>query len=184
MIAEGETIRLRPVVEADHEDIVAIESDLEGQFLADDDPPFRSPAQVRALLSDVLGKEHLRLFAVERTDDGGFVGTCGISVDARNRAGEVGILLRRTAWGTGAGTDAMQALADLAFRHLNLHRVWLTVFATNERAIASYRKVGFVEEGRWREDVWRDGRYVDQVVMAILREEWPAHGTEDAPAPQ
>lgn len=184
MIAEGETVRLRPVAEADHEDIVTIGSDLDGQFLASDDAPFESPSQVRSWLSDVLGKEHVRLFAVERIDDGGFVGTCGISVDARSRVGEVGISLRRTAWGTGAGTDAMRVLVDLAFRHLNLNRVWLAVFATNERAIASYRKVGFVEEGRWREDVWRDGRYVDQVVMAILREDPPPRGTEDAPAPQ
>lgn len=176
MSFEGELVRLRPVLDEDRDDILAIELDPEVLSLADDEPPLASLARARAWLADVLDKGHVHLLAVERLDDRGFLGTCGISIDARSRVGEVGISLRRSSWGTGVGTDAMRVLVDVGFRHLNLDRIWLTVFATNERAIASYRKVGFVEEGRWREDVWRDGRYVDQVVMAVLRAEWPSTG--------
>ena len=31
---------------------------------------------------------------------------------------------------------------------------------------------GFVEEGRMREHIWLDGRYLDNVLMGILRDEW------------
>lgn len=174
MSFEGELVRLRTVRDEDHDDIVAIETDPEGQRLANDDPPLATPAEVREWLSGVLAKDTVHLFAVERLDDGGFLGTCGIGVDARSRVGEVGISLRRSSWGTGVGTDAMRVLVQIGFSELNLERIWLAVFSTNERAMASYRKLGFVEEGRWREDVWREGRYVDQVVMAVLREDWPS----------
>ena len=59
-----------------------------------------------------------------------------------------------------------------AFRTLNLNRIWLHVFEFNERALRAYEKVGFVREGVLRQDVFREGRYWNTVVMGILRDEW------------
>ena len=56
----------------------------------------------------------------------------------------------------------VDARLDHAFTRLNLHRVSLSVFAFNERAIRSYRRVGFVLEGRSREAIHRDGRWWDE----------------------
>ncbi len=50
--------------------------------------------------------------------------------------------------------------------------MWLEVHASNERAIRAYRSCGFVEEGRMREHIWLDGRYLDNVLMGVLRDEW------------
>jgi RimJ/RimL family protein N-acetyltransferase len=50
--------------------------------------------------------------------------------------------------------------------------VWLEVHAANERGTGAYRSCGFVEEGRMREHVWLGGRYADNVIMGVLREEW------------
>jgi hypothetical protein len=61
-----------------------------------------------------------------------------------------------------------------AFENLGLHRVALTVFTFNERALRSYRKVGFIVEGRARDAIYRDGRYWDEVSMSILEPEWRA----------
>jgi RimJ/RimL family protein N-acetyltransferase len=63
-------------------------------------------------------------------------------------------------------------MLDHAFGTLRLHRVSLSVFAFNERAIRSYRRVGFVVEGRSREAIWRDGRYWDEIHMSVLDDEW------------
>ena len=63
-------------------------------------------------------------------------------------------------------------MLDHAFRRLGLHRVGLSVFAFNERAIRAYQKAGFRIEGRLREAIWRDGHYVDEVQMGILSSEW------------
>ncbi len=74
--------------------------------------------------------------------------------------------------GKGYGTDAMQVILRYAFTELNLHRVTLTVFEYNPRAIRSYEKAGFVIEGRQRQYLHRDGRRWDLIYLGILREEW------------
>lgn len=80
----------------------------------------------------------------------------------------------RDAWGQGYGTEAARLMLWLAFERIGLHRVGLTVFSFNERAIRSYEKAGFRVEGRAREAIARDDRYWDEVQMGILRHEWLA----------
>lgn len=89
----------------------------------------------------------------------------------------------RDAWGHGYGTEAAGLMLWLAFERMGLHRVGLSVFAFNERAIRSYRKVGFVEEGRLRAAIARDGRYWDEVLMGVLRDEWEAARARARSAP-
>ena len=61
-----------------------------------------------------------------------------------------------------------------AFETLNLHRIGLSVFSFNERAIRSYQSCGFVMEGRAREAIWRDGRWWDEISMSVLQSDWKA----------
>ena len=58
------------------------------------------------------------------------------------------------------------------FESLNLHKISLEVLATNTRAINLYKKLGFVEEGRKRDEVLKNGVYVDSVIMSILKDEY------------
>jgi RimJ/RimL family protein N-acetyltransferase len=74
--------------------------------------------------------------------------------------------------GKGYGTDAMRVMLRYAFSELNLYRVSLGVFEYNARAQRSYEKVGFVLEGRVRDELNRNGRRWDGLYMGILREEW------------
>jgi RimJ/RimL family protein N-acetyltransferase len=73
----------------------------------------------------------------------------------------------------GLGTEATRLVLDHAFRSMNLHRVDLRVLAFNDGAIASYRKCGFVQEGRERESCWLDGQWHDDIIMGILATELP-----------
>lgn len=75
-------------------------------------------------------------------------------------------------WGQGIGGGALRLALNFAFGELNLHRVQLTVFAYNERAIALYEKLGFVREGVYREALHRDGQRYDMVLYGLLRREW------------
>jgi RimJ/RimL family protein N-acetyltransferase len=102
------------------------------------------------------------------------IGSCGFNeLDWRNHSAECGIVIGDKAqWGKGYGTDAMLTLLGLGFGELNLHRIMLRVYADNARAIRSYEKAGFKEEGRLRESDFHNGRYRDTVLMAILRSEW------------
>jgi RimJ/RimL family protein N-acetyltransferase len=53
-----------------------------------------------------------------------------------------------------------------------MNRIGLYVLAEDPRAVGAYHKAGFVEEGRIRQHAWVRGRYEDELVMAILREDW------------
>jgi diamine N-acetyltransferase len=55
------------------------------------------------------------------------------------------------------------------FARLGLNKIYLRVFADNPRAIRSYEKAGFVQEGYLREEVRIDGIYRDMVWMAIYK---------------
>ncbi|MGI8928559.1 MAG: GNAT family N-acetyltransferase [Candidatus Limnocylindrales bacterium] len=78
----------------------------------------------------------------------------------------------RDAWGRGLGTEATELMLGHAFERLGLHRVGLSVFSYNLRAIRAYEKAGFRTEGRQREAILRDGRYWDEVQMGVLATEW------------
>ena len=80
--------------------------------------------------------------------------------------------------GKGYGREAVNLLLQWAFRIQGFRRVSLTVAASNERAIRAYKACGFVEEGRFREEVFYNGGYEDLLAMGILRAEWEALHTE------
>jgi len=114
------------------------------------------------------------MFAIHTLDDDKLIGEIGLdAVELPHMETFVGIGLgERETWGKGFGTDAMRIILRYAFSELNLHRVSLTVFEYNPRAIQSYIKAGFVEEGRVRGFLHRAGRRYDLIFMGILREEW------------
>lgn len=72
----------------------------------------------------------------------------------------------------GAGTFATKTLLEHAFFNLNIQRVELEVLADNERAIHMYEKVGFVREGIMRKSRYKNGKFVDMVILALLREDY------------
>lgn len=115
------------------------------------------------------GKEVELVIAVEEVA----VGRCCLR-EEDHFAGHasVGIALAAGARGQGYGTEALRLLVDFAFVRRNLRRLHLEVLADNLPAIASYRKVGFVEEGRAREHAYARGVYMDIVRMGLLRSEW------------
>ena len=82
--------------------------------------------------------------------------------------------------GQGIGSWAVRTTRDFAFEALKLHRLELDVFSFNPRAIRAYEKAGFRREGVRREAV-RDGdRYGDDILMAILEDEWRAVKAREA----
>jgi RimJ/RimL family protein N-acetyltransferase len=114
------------------------------------------------------------LFSIRTLDSDkliGFVAFDGLNWTDRDSYVAIGIG-EPDFWGRGYGSDAMRLMLRYGFNELNLHRVSLTVYAYNTRAIRSYEKCGFKHEGRIREFVLRDGRRSDMLHMGILRSEW------------
>ena len=66
----------------------------------------------------------------------------------------------------------MRVLVNFIFSEMNLHKVSLLTYGFNKRAIRSYEKVGFKVEGVLKENIYREGQYHDELIMAIFKEEW------------
>jgi len=100
-----------------------------------------------------------------------------LDIDWVNRDAEFAIqICDPAARGRGIGTETTRLMLDHAFSDLNLQRVHLTVLASNAPAIALYKKAGFRAEGLLRQAVFKDGRRVDVIPMAILADERPLPG--------
>jgi RimJ/RimL family protein N-acetyltransferase len=102
------------------------------------------------------------------------IGTLGLfDLQWRVRSAELGIMIgERSYWDQGYGSEAIRLLLKYAFETLNLHRVFLRVFEFNQRAIRVYEKIGFVHEGRLRQADYYQGKYIDVLLMGLLRTEW------------
>ena len=113
-------------------------------------------------------------FAIEAIDCSQYIGDCGInSIDWKNSVASAVIFIGNNAYrGKGYGTEAMQLLLSFAFNQININKVRLNVYSFNERAIKSYEKCGFRREGVLRQEIFRDGKYHDIIVMGLLREEY------------
>ncbi|MES1239702.1 MAG: GNAT family protein, partial [Chloroflexota bacterium] len=137
--------------------------------------PMRPEEIERFFAARVVGTDALAMAVHERVT-GRLVGTCAFSqLDGDNGSALYHITIgERDAWGRGFGTEATRLMVDHAFGSLGLHRVSLSVFEFNERAIRSYTSVGFVVEGRAREAIWRDGQWWDEISMSVLEPEWRA----------
>jgi len=124
--------------------------------------------QLRMLAPDALA------YAIVELPDWRLIGfTTFSSLDGDNGSVMFHITIgERDAWGRGLGTEATELMLGHAFERLGLHRVGLSVFSYNVRAIRAYEKAGFRTEGQQREAILREGRYWDEVQMGILATEW------------
>lgn len=123
-----------------------------------------------------LPEERFMPFAIRTLADDkliGFVSLFGLTNQHKDCWVGIGIG-DHAYWGKGYGTDAMRIILRYAFQELNRHRVSLNLLATNERALRSYEKCGFVLEGRTRGTDYRMLQRADLIYMGVLRHEWEA----------
>jgi RimJ/RimL family protein N-acetyltransferase len=102
------------------------------------------------------------------------IGNTGLhKIESVNRVAEFGIFIgEKSYWHKGCGRDATLLMLKHGFEDLNLNRIFLYVFETNPRAIATYKAAGYVQEGTLREAVYKNGRYINMLLMSVLHSEW------------
>jgi len=174
----GEKVRLRPIERDDLPRFVKWFGDPEVRHHLMIYLPF-SLAQEERWFENLLGRlerQEDMVLAIE-TAEGVHIGNVGLhSINWKDCSAELGIAIGEKAyWGQGYGTDAIRTLLGLAFREMNLHRVFLRVDVDNGRGVRCYEKAGFRREGTFREVVFKEGGYHDQYVMSILRSEFETH---------
>lgn len=90
-------------------------------------------------------------------------------IDTEHLKAEYGIFIGEEDYlGKGIGTEVAAEVIRYAFEELKLHKIMLRVLANNPRAIESYKKAGFIEEGIFKDDVRINGRYYDIIFMSVI----------------
>lgn len=122
----------------------------------------------------ILGSKSAKAYIIIEKESGEAIGIISlVNIDYKNRKAESIIDIgEKEFWGKGFGSEAMKLLLDFGFLELNLHRISLKVFVFNSRAINLYKKLGFQEEGRARESIFRRGKWYDTIYMSLLEDEY------------
>ena len=174
MIVSMDGYLLRPVEPADGEAFYKYKNDPEVVDLLGG---FRT-GYSRADIAEWIERHRKRpdevvwTIAEVETDRG--LGHVGLyNIDHRIRSAEFGIMIGdKSYWGKGIGRRCTDLVFTYGFHYLNLNRIHLSVLATNQRAFRLYRSLGCQEEGRLRQAQYKNGEYVDLILMGLLREEY------------
>lgn len=113
-----------------------------------------------------------KIFAITDKATKTHIGNIGIHEISKNNENCIlGIMIGDKAyWSHGYGTDAIMTILNYCFKTLKFHKASLTVFSKNFRAQRCYKKCGFVKVGHMKEEIKKDGKFVDVHWMEIIRE--------------
>ena len=124
--------------------------------------------------NQLIHSEKDAVFAIVDKKTNVHIGNVGLyAINWVARSAEYRIVIGEKKYhGKGIGTEAAKLVVEYAFDKLNLNKVFLGVNAENKGAIKSYKNAGFIEEGKARQEIYRNGKYYDAVTMSILRKEF------------
>ena len=85
---------------------------------------------------------------------------------------EWGFAIGSPFWGRGVFVEGAKAVIDFSFGVVGAHRLEARSIASNGRGNAALRKLGALQEGILRRSFQRNGRYFDQILWSILKDDW------------
>jgi ribosomal-protein-alanine N-acetyltransferase len=90
------------------------------------------------------------------------------------RTAEWGFAIGSPFWGTGVFQEGANLMLEFAFEILDVHRLEARSAVRNARGNGALRKIGAVQEGLLRKSFLRNGEYLDQVLYAVVEDDWRA----------
>jgi RimJ/RimL family protein N-acetyltransferase len=170
---------LRPFRTADLDELYAIQSRPEVvRYLYWD---VRSREEVADVIAQrthrdrIVEEGDILVLAVERREDGRLIGDVNLTwASAEHQQGEIGFVFHPDAQGHGYATEAAGVILDLAFTALRLHRVYGRTDARNTASAGVMKRLGMRQEAHLRENEMFKGEWGDELVFAILADEWAA----------
>ena len=94
---------------------------------------------------------------------------------------EWGFAIGAAFWGTGVFQEGAGLVLDFTFDTIGVHRLEARAAVLNGRGNGALQKIGAVQEGVLRKSFLRNGQYLDQVLYAIVDDDWRATRGADAP---
>jgi len=137
-----------------------------------------SPDEAKALVAGQKDKEPgapglWYQIAIADRDTDALLGDCALKIHENDpRQATLGITLARGHQGHGLGAEALSCLLDHLFIRMRLHRVTADTDPANIPAWTLLERLGMRREGHAIRSLWFKGRWADEFLYAILREEW------------
>ncbi|MHB8132588.1 MAG: GNAT family N-acetyltransferase [Anaerolineaceae bacterium] len=125
--------------------------------------------QEQKILEDFSNSEN-SIFLIAEVE-GEIIGSIichGSSRKASRHSVEISMSVASNWRGKHIGTELMQAAVEWARNTNIIKRMDLIVFERNSTAIQLYEKFGFEKEGLLRKSIYRDGKYLNAYLMALL----------------
>jgi len=172
----GERVAMGPLHAGLIPSIARWENDIDSLIVGGDELIVQTPERLTAIFKKIVEEERRDrvFFAIYDRVTLQPIGWCNVrDIDLFHETAELGISIALPEFrGKGYGTEAVTLLVDYAFTAFGLRNIMLDTVAFNERALASYRKVGFREIGRRRGSHRIGNRRYDQVFMDCLASEF------------
>lgn len=171
---ENKMIKLRKLSSSDYITYHDWRNDMEVMETTSPQLDIYTLEETEQYISAIVSQTTAKGYLIEYKETEQTVGIVSlINIDYKNRSAEciidIGV---KDMWGKGIGSAAISLILEFAFNELNLHRIYLQVFSFNERAIKLYEKMGFIHEGKFRQALYRMGKWHDIAIMSILKDEY------------
>ena len=171
----GDKIILRPIEEKDIEKFFTWRNDLEIKNEALMHPfPVTKNSEKNWFENISSAKDNrLVIFSIVCKETNELIGFIKlIDINWIHRFCYFGIVIGdKSAQGKGYGKEATKLIINYAFNILNLKKILLEVVENNIQAIKIYKKLGFIEEGRLKRQVYLNGNWQDVLIMSLFRNE-------------
>ncbi len=164
-------IKLRPWNIEDAESLVENANNFEiARFMSDAFPYPYTIEHANNFIAFATKDEPIHIFAIEI--DGKAVGGIGIhpQVDIMKKNAELGYWLGEKYWGKGIISKAIREIIPWAFNTYDITRIYARPFGSNMVSQKVLEKAGFVLEARIKENIFKNGAYLDELIYAIRRQ--------------
>ena len=120
-------------------------------------------------------------FALRLVNDETCIGSCRLAdIDWQARRAQLFIGIVNEAYFTPEMlTDVLQTVLQFAYWEANLNRIAVHCVEDHVLMQAALEQVGFTNEGRFRQEAYRNGRYLDKIIFSILQCEWSKTNTPE-----
>jgi len=170
---KSENITLKEPSQQDYESLRKVKPCGEFYLMVGNDPEesiFSNIEKLEKSFQESLSRENY-WYVYKDTDLIGVAFLHSIDLDDKRARYAVAIYNSEN-WSKGYGAEITHCVLKHAFHSLKLHKVDLKVLEYNKRAIASYKKCGFVKEGILRENAFINNVWYNDVIMGILCHEF------------
>jgi RimJ/RimL family protein N-acetyltransferase len=171
-------LTLRRYRETDYDDLLKLQSNEDVARYLLYGP--RTPEQVKEALAGRIADVAMDTdgqaltLAVELTETGQHLGEVTLFVySAEHRSGELGYVFHPESAGHGYASEAARELLRLGFEHFGWHRIIARLDARNTASSKLLERLGMRCEAHFVRNEFLKGEWTDELVYALLTEEWP-----------